>query len=146
MYHSLLAHKHFMTACRAFLTKHGWKLAAISEQNITFCDKSGNLSLTLFTATPNGMQLNAIIEEGFLCEALSWKIDEEGPTAAIVISTATNEINSVAMRTTEIQAIKVLKGEIMAQMSKDASQAVYFQTVLDRVKRRWVQLLRTLTL
>ena len=61
-------------------------------------------------------------------------MDVEEPSAALVISTAANEVNSLQMRTTEIQAMKVLKGEIIVQMSKDKGQAVYFQSVFERVK------------
>ena len=134
VHHSLLAHNHFMTICRAFLTERAWNTAAIPEKSITFCDKSGKLSLTLFTATPNGAQLAVIIEQGFLCEVLAWEMDVQEPSAAVVISTAANEVNAVAMRTTEIQAMKVLKGEIIVQMSKDKGQAVYFKSMLERVK------------
>ena len=38
------------------------------------------------------------------------------------------------MRTTELTAVAVLKGEIIVQMSKDVSQRVAFQTVRDRVR------------
>ena len=127
--HTMLSHNHFMTVCRAFLTKRAWHMVAISEKNITFCDKSGKLSLVLFTATPNGAQLAEIIEKGFLCEVLAWQMDVEEPSAALVISTAANEMNSVAMRTTEIQAMKVLKSEIIIQMSMSVGEKVHFQTV-----------------
>ena len=40
----------------------------------------------------------------------------------------------MAMRTTELTAVAVLKGEIIVQMSKDLSQRVAFQTVRDRVR------------
>ena len=132
--HTMLSHNHFMTVCRAFLTKRAWNTAAIPEKSITFCDKSGKLSLTLFTATPNGAQLAVIIEQGFLCEVLAWEMDVQEPTAAVVISTAANEVNAVAMRTTELQAFKGLKGEIIIQMGKDVTQAVVFQTIVERVK------------
>ena len=133
--YSLLAHNHFMTICRAFLAKQLWRLAGITEMNITFCDHEGRLSLSTFAQHTNGEQLQAIINEGFLCEVLSWKMDVEEPEAAVLISTAMNEISSASMRTTELQAIKVLKGEIIIQMNKDVSQKVCFQTVVDRVRR-----------
>lgn len=124
-----------MTICRAFLTKQLWRLAGIVEKGIVFCDNSGRLSLSTCTAHPNCEQLNLIITEGFLCEVLSWKMDVEEPDAAMVISTAANEVNSAAMRTTEIQAFKVLKGEIIIQMSRHVGQTLAFQSVIDRVKR-----------
>ena len=132
--HALLAHNHLMMICRAFLTKQLWRLPAVSTPQITFCDTDGRLSLSLITATSNGEQLNAMIKDGFLCETLSWKMDEEEPDAAVVISTAANEINSAAMRTTEIQAFKTLKGEIIIQMNKTVSQTVCFTSVLQRLQ------------
>ena len=134
--HSLLSHNHLMTICRAFLCKQLWRLEDNTEKNITFCDADGRLSLSSFTATPLGEQLGLIIQEGFLCQILSWKMDVQEPNAAEIISTAENEVNAVAMRTTEIQAIKVLRGEIIAQMSKDVGQQVCFQTVRNRVDMR----------
>ena len=58
----------------------------------------------------------------------------EEPDAAATISTAMNELSQVAMRTTELQAFQVLKGEIITQMNKDVSQTVAFQTTGERVK------------
>ena len=136
VHHSLVSHNHLMTICRAFLCKQLWRLEDNIEKNITFCDADGRLSLTSFTATPLGQQLGVIIQEGFLCQILSWKMDVEEPDAAEIISTAENEVNTVAMRTTEIQAIKVLRGEIIIQMSKDVGQQVCFQTVRNRVDMR----------
>ena len=136
VHHSLLSHNHLMTICRAFLRKQLWRLEDNTQKNIKFCDADGRLSLSSFTATPLGEQLGLIIKEGFLCQVLSWKMDVQEPNAAEIISTAENEVNSVAMRTTEIQAIKVLRGEIITQMNKDVGQQVCFQTVRNCVEMR----------
>ena len=136
VYYSLLAHNHFMTICRALLAKQLWRLADITEMGIVFCDHAGRLSAAIFAQHSNGEQLQVIIQVGFLCEVLSWKMDVEEPEAAAIISTAMNEASSASMRTTELQAIKVLKGEIIIQMGMDVSQKVCFQTVVDRVKKQ----------
>ena len=108
-------------------------MKAIKNQDITFCDDQGRLSVELFTATAQGSQLKQILERGVLCEILTWQMDVEEPDAAATISLAENEVNQVGMRTTEIEAIKVLKGQVIIEMSKDVSERVCFQTVVDAV-------------
>ena len=120
--HAMLAHNHAIMICRAFLTRAQWRLAAITELEITFCDEQGRLSIDLFTATAQGYQLKQILERGVLCEFLTWKMDVEEPEAAATISLAENEVNQVGMRTTEIEAIKHLKGQVIIAMSKDVSE------------------------
>ena len=114
-----LTHNHVLTICRAVIAKQLWRLDAIKDMNITFCDADGRLSLDLIASTANGVQLKAIIRDGVLCKVLSYKMDLEEPGAAATISTAVNELNRMAMHTTEIQAFKVLQGEIILQMSKE---------------------------
>ena len=75
------------------------------------------------------------MEEGLTCETLGWTIDVEEPTASSVISQALNTGNELALQTTELTAIAVLKGEIIVHMGKDLSQRVAFQTVRDAVRK-----------
>ena len=133
-HHGFLAHNHLLTICRAILAKQLWRLAAIQDMKITFCDEDGRLSLDLIAGSVNCQQLPAIIRDGVLCRVLSWKMDVEEPDAAATISTAFNELTQAAMRTTELQAFQVLKGEIIIQMSKDVGQTVAFQTTVEKVK------------
>ena len=132
--HMLLSHNHMMLVLRAFLTQAKWDIPAEVEKNIVFCDSDGRLSLTAVAASANGRQLAELIAEGLEAEVLSWKMDVEEPTAASIISQAMNHPAEMAMRTTELTAVAVLKGEILVQMSKDVSQRVAFQTVRDRVR------------
>ena len=134
VFHSFLAHNHVLTICRAVLARQLWRLADIQEMKITFCDQDGRLSLDLIASSVNCHQLSSIIHDGILCRVLNWKMDVEEPDAAATISTAMNELSQVAMRTTELQAFQVLKGEIITQMNKDVSQTVAFQTTVERVK------------
>ena len=134
VFHAFLAHNHALTVCRAVIAKQQWRLEDIQDMKISFCDEGGRLSLELITSSVNGKQLGAIVRDGFLCRVLSWKMDVEEPDAAATISTAFNEVGQAAMRTTELQAFQVLKGEIILQMSKDVGQAVAFETTVARVK------------
>ena len=61
-------------------------------------------------------------------------MDLEEPSAASTISRALNEGHQLALRTTELTAVAVLKGEIMLQ-STDLSQKVVFQSVREKVRR-----------
>ena len=64
-----------------------------------------------------------VIEEGLDCEILSWKMDVEEPHAASVISQALNQPAMHAMRTTELTAVAVLKGEIIIQLGETSANA-----------------------
>ena len=61
-------------------------------------------------------------------------MDVEEPGAAAIISQAQNLPQDIGMRTTELTAVAVLKGEIITQLQGDLSQRVAFQTVRDRVR------------
>ena len=75
-----------------------------------------------------------MVLEGVDCELLSWRMGVEEPTAASVISQALNKSDELALRTTELTALAVLKGEIILQMGKDVSQRVVYQTARDKVE------------
>ena len=75
-----------------------------------------------------------MIKEGMWVEILDAKIDKEEPGAASSISWALNEGNSIALATTEISAMAVLSGEIIAQQSRDLGQMVAFDSVVAAVK------------
>ena len=131
---SLLSHNHIMLVMRAFLTNAKWDLQPIDAKNITFCDDDGRLSVAAVAAGANGKELGEVMAEGVMVEVLSWKMDVEEPDAASIISQAMNQPQQLSMRTTEITAINVMKGEIIVQMGKDVSQRVAFKTVRDRVR------------
>ena len=132
--YQLLSHNHVMLVLRAFLNEAKWDLADDTERNITFCDHNGRLSVSAVAASPNGVELQELLNEGVQVEVLSWRMDVEEVTAAAIISEALNSPQQLAMRTTELTAVAVLKGEIIVQMGKDLSQRVAFQTVRDRVR------------
>ena len=74
------------------------------------------------------------LDEGLDCEVLAWEMGVEEPNAALVISIALNKGQEIALRTTELTAVAVLKGEIIVQAGKDLSQIVAFETVRERVR------------
>lgn len=104
------------------------------NKDISFCDDKGRLSITAVAASPNGKEFEELVAEGLDCEVLSWQMDVEEPTAASIISNALNKGQEIALRTTELTAVAVLKGEIIAQKSKNFGERVAFQTVRERVR------------
>ena len=135
VWHMLLGHNHIMLVLRAFITNAKWDLEPIPGKGIAFCDHEGRLSIAAVAAHVNGKEIAELVEEGLDCEILSYKIDIEEPTAASLISQALNKGNELALRTTELTAVAVLKGEIIVQMSKNVAQRVAFQTVRDCVRQ-----------
>ena len=65
-----------------------------------------------------------MLAEGVLTEVLSWKMDVEEPDAAAIISEAQNLSNHMSMRTSELTAVAVLKGQIIAEMAKTSASAL----------------------
>ena len=133
--HTMLAHNHVMLVLRAFLTKAAWNLDEIPNV-IKFCDAEGRLSIAAVAERANGKELAEMMAEGINCEVLTFQMEIEEPKAATTISEALNHPNTLAMRTSELTAVAVLKGEIIVQLSKDLSQQVAWETVRDNVVQR----------
>ena len=133
--YSLLSHNHMMLVLRAFLTQARWKIPTNVEKNLVTCDANGRLSLSAVAEHANGIQLAQMVKEGLEIEVLSHRMDIEEPTAASTISQALNLANEMGLRTSELTAVSVLKGEMIAQMGKDLSQDVAYTSVLERVRR-----------
>ena len=131
----MLSHNHIMLVMRAFLAEAHWEIPCNKEKNLRMCDEKGNLSLSAVAAHNNGKELAAMAHEGIECEQLGWKMDVEEPTAASIISQALNTAQEVALRTSELTAVAVLKGEIIVQMGPYLSQKVVYKSVLERVRR-----------
>ena len=134
----MLAHNHITLVLRAFITQAQWNLRAIETKGkpIITCDANGKLSLAAVAESPNGRGIAEAVQEGIPCEILSHKMDIEEPKAALIISQACHNPHQLGMRTSELTAVAVLKGEIIVQMSKDVGQAVAFETVREQVRKQ----------
>ena len=132
--HMLLAHNTIMLVLRAWLTRAKWDIPFDEQKQIKYCDDKGTLSIAAVAEHKNGKELELALQEGFLTEILSWKMDLEEPSAASTISQALNQGHQLALRTTELTAVAVLRGEIMLQ-SANLSQKVVFQSVREQVRR-----------
>ena len=131
----MLNHNHIMLVLRAFMTAAHWEIPCNVEQNLRICDENGNLSLSAVAAHDNGKELAAMVNEGIECEQLAWQMDVEEPSAASIISQALSTAQEKALRTSELFAVAVLKGEIIVQMGPTLSQKVIYKSVLERVRR-----------
>ena len=131
--HMLLGHNHMMLILRAFLSAAHWDLEPNKAKEMKFCDDQGRLSLTAVAASTNAKEMAEVLADGLDCEVLGWKMDVEEPTAASIISQALNKGHEVALRTTELTAVAILRGEIIAQLAFQG-QCVAFKTVRDRVR------------
>ena len=133
--YSLLSHNHMSMGLLAFVTKAKWNLQPIEQKKldrtIHFCDESGHMSLTAVAATVNGKELAEVVQEGVLCEVLSWKMEVEEPDAASVISNALNKFSETAMKTTEWSALYTLRAHII-KAAGDLGERVAFKTILQR--------------
>ena len=124
-----LSHSHLSLLLRAFMVRAQWNVPDDATNGITYCDSDGRLSITAVAAHPNCTEMADVLSEGLVMEVLSWKMDVEEPTAASIISQALNRGAANALRTTELTAVAVLKGAIVAEMSKDVAQDVAYATV-----------------
>ena len=62
-------------------------------------------------------------------------MDIEEPTAASIISQSLNIEQELSLRTSELTAVAILKGEMIIQMGKDLSQKVAYKSVIAQVRR-----------
>ena len=123
-----------MLVLRAWLTAAQWNILFDKKRSHRSRGEKGRLSVTAVAEHANGKQLAEILQEGLTAEVLSWKMDVEEPKAASLISQALNKGHQLALRTTELTAMKLLMGEIIVQQSKDVGQRVAFQTVRDALR------------
>ena len=111
VHHKLLAHNTIMLVCRAWLTKAQWNIPRDEKKNLVYCDTNGRLSVTAVAEHPNGKEMAELIADGLDCEILGWRMEVEEPGGASAISHSLNVGHQVALRTTELTAVAVLKGD-----------------------------------
>ena len=105
-----LSHSHLVLVLRAWLTRAQWDVPEDKINVLRFCDNGGRLDLAAVAKHPNTVEMLEVLHDGIPFEVMSWQMDVEEPTAASAISQALNESQAIALRTTELTAIAVLKG------------------------------------
>jgi hypothetical protein len=68
-------------------------------------------------------------------EILSYKLYIQEPSAPTMISNAMNKANQVALKTTEIQALSSLTGEVGLQLASAVAGKVCFATVKEKLRK-----------
>ena len=80
--------------------------------------------------------MHEILQHGLEMETLSWKIYKEEPQACSKISYAINNGNQLALRTTELTAMKVVSGEISLAMSSAVAEDMLFESIKAKVRHQ----------
>ena len=129
---NLLSHNHILLVLRAFVAGAKWDIPEIGsiEPALRLCSDDGRLMLSALKDHTHGVQAHELISDGLPVEMLSWKMDIEEPTAASIISQSLNIEQELALRTSELTAVAILKGEMIVQMGKDISQKVAYKSVI----------------
>ena len=135
--HQLLSHNHMMLCIRAFLTLAQWDIPTIDddERHIVFCDSEGRLSTSAVAESANGRELADVLSDGIYVDVLSYKMDEEEPNAAAIISEALNSSHQLAMASSEMSAVSALNGAII-EMNANHGQGIAYATARDKVRQQ----------
>ena len=107
----------------------------MQQRALRYCDADGKLSISAVAGHPNLKQLAETLTEGIEVELLSCNMDIEEPSAASIISQSLNIEQELALRTSELTAVAVLRGEMIVQMGKDFSQKVAYKSVIAKVRQ-----------
>ena len=105
-----LSHTHLLLLLLCIAKGAKWATTD-SEGQMTFpCNNDGYIDTAAVAAAD--AVLKVLLREGLDMEILSYKIYLEEPSACVLISNALNRGNKLALKTTELQALSTLTGEI----------------------------------
>ena len=129
--YATLSHSHLLLVLLSWLNGADWKLedeptlSKFLNANGAFCDAA-------VAALDDALE--RVLRDGVLMEVLSWKMMEEEPTAASLISQALNTGHHLALRTSELTAMSVLAGAVAFEKGPAVADAVCFETVREKVR------------
>jgi hypothetical protein len=129
-----LSHSHLLLILRAWLYGAKWEIPH-KEGCPRYCGTDGCLDLAAVADWENASEMTKSIKEGLRMEVLSYKLDLEEPTGASTISQALNKGQELALRTTELTALSVLTGEVIAQQTC-RSQELAYESVREAVRHQ----------
>ena len=133
--YGMLSHNHLLLVLLCW--KHGANWDLDDELRKIFpVDPLGRLDLSAAVAVETLMQLHQTCTEGLRVEVLGWQINTEEPGACSLIAHALNVGNSLALRTTEFQALRVLSGECALQSQINQSSEIDFTVVKAQVRKQ----------
>ena len=128
-----LSHSHLLLVLLSWLGGAMWELSEDESKKVPW-DAKQRLDLEAAVAVPNLAELYKTCQDGLLMEVLSWKLVQEEPGAASLISQALNTGNQIALRTTELTALSVLSGECALQRRSRGGDTVVFEEVKAAVR------------
>ena len=131
-----LSHSHLLLTLLCWLHGVKWDIPADSFFKDTWArvvSPSGHLRADA-VALVDPMLAEAI-QRGLCMEVLSWKMQIEEPTAARKISQALNKSHQRALETTQLTAMAVLSGVVIAQQTTTGlTHGAQYETVKEKVR------------
>ena len=129
--YATLSHSHLLLVLLSWSNGAVWQLE--DEPTLSkLLNINGAFSDVAVAALDDG--LDRVLKDGLIMEVLSWKIMEEEPSAASLISQAINIGNHLALRTSELTAMSVLAGAAAFEFGSAVADAVCFETVREKVR------------
>ena len=105
-----LSHSHLLLVLLCIATGAKWKVAGEDGTFIYPCDREGCIDTAAVAARQEVLKL--ILTEGLDMELLGYKIYLEEPNACMLISSALNHAQKVALKMTELSALSALTGAV----------------------------------
>ena len=135
-----LSHSHLLLVLLAIEAGAKWRIPEDMEpanqaQLKKLVDQQGRFSQAA-VAEHDPALAKALAEEGLSVEILSWRIWIEEPTACSLISNALNKAQELGLRTTEVTALRVLKGAVDAQLEASVAEKGNFQIVRQKIRHQ----------
>jgi len=130
-----LSHNHLLLALLSLSNQAAWPitsdLPAAERELAALQDRNGRWDFAAVAARDPA--LAETIQDGLEVEVLSWKMVQEVPQAASLISQALNKGHQLALQTTEITALAVLSGAI-SMLESAVADSVAFETAQAKVR------------
>ncbi len=135
-----LSHSHLCLVLRAIVNGAKWPIPDgmvfndLEQQRVNrVLDKDGKVDMAAVAVHDKVAQ--KLVHEGMLMEVLSWNIMDQEPTAASLISQSLNKGAEVALKTTEVTALRVVCSAINKSLEASRSDRVRAQVTqqIDRI-------------
>ena len=114
------------------MTGAQWDVLDEAGKPIIPCGKDGKLDK--FAVASRDAVMKELMEVGIDMEILSYKIYLEEPQGCTLISNSMNKMNEVALKTTELQALSSLTGEVTLQAESAVAGKACYNAVKAKVR------------
>ena len=124
-----LSHSHLLLVMLTLANGGHWKLPEEWNKLLT---PDGSFSPAAVAACD--LELGKLLKDGLRMDVLSWKMRIEEPTAGSLISQALNNVQHMALRTSELTAMAVLTGAVGLALESAVAGEVAFESVQEKVR------------